>query len=191
MAAIALLLLSVLTLTSVSALNTATVVSSVQTITVTSTETAMVELDAGDTSANAGGIARTADGNLVLNFTKSGGTTGYGFPVSDARSINTAYTNTVTYKNIFTITNASQDSLCLYVYVPGGGVPDLNAIVLRSLTPARTQTTAVPGGGKGSSCLGPVAPGQSVAADFYWSITSAAGSTFPDFNVRVEGSRTP
>jgi|GEM_PF-6866014 len=184
---LALLLAVLLSLPSALAVRTGAVESQGQ-IAVVATDSALLSLVPGSGAGNASGTAFYRDPAshdvLLLDFTRGVGTAnGYGFPPNSL-----AYRDRFRYRGLFTVTNRSGESLCLSVHVPGGGVPDLAEIRVRTPGDTGTGTQVAGAGGLQVACTTRLASGAAYEVDFWWEITST-GTGLQSFTVRVEGSR--
>lgn len=184
---LALLLAVLLSLPNALAVRSAAVESSAR-VAVVSTDSALIALAPGGGSANAAGTAgyRDADSRdaLVLDFTRGlNSGTAYGFPPNTL-----AHRDRFRYRGLFTVTNQSADSLCISVYVPEGGVPDLASIYLRPVGEAGSGTAVAGSGGSPLACSAWLGSGQVFEVDFWWEIGSGS-DRFESFTLRVEGSR--
>ena len=184
---LALLLGVLLSLPNAVAVRSATV-NSATTVAVVSTSQALISLEPGAADGNASGTAAYRDtltqDALVLDFTKGlNAGTSYGFPPNAL-----AYRDQFRYRGLFTVTNRSDETLCISAYVPGGGVADLAAIYLRSVGDTGTGTAAAGSGGSALPCAASLAPDGVFEVNFWWEIGSGS-DTVQSFTVRVEGSR--
>lgn len=193
----ALMLLAMLTMTNTWAIQTDSVTQGGTSVVVTTTDTAMLTLEPGSTlKSNAAGTAYLQNGKLMLDFSRnsSSPSTSYGFNASQvATSL-----DTVTYKGLFYITNNSDESLCLRVYVPEGNADDISAIYVRDWNDTTTPGTQV-ATSKGAELLPAATNCKRVAGgvaakvyvDFYLTMRSSAAASpgSYNFNVRVEGKR--
>ncbi len=184
---LALLFAVLLSLPSALAVRTASVGSPAQ-VAVVATSSALLSLAPGTGSGNAAGTARYRDAVsqdlLLLDFTRGGsaGTT-YGFPPNSL-----TYRDRFRYRGLFTVTNRSAESLCISIYVPGGGVADLAEIRVRPVGDTGSGTQVAGAGGAPVACTTSLAPGAAYEVDFWWEISSTGGGLH-SFTVRVEGSR--
>ncbi|HYF94730.1 MAG TPA: hypothetical protein VD969_21155 [Symbiobacteriaceae bacterium] len=190
MVALAMFLAAVLTLTSTLALESAQVTSG-QTVTVTTTGSALLALTPGTGDGNAASTAYVSGttGALVLDFTRGYGSgSGYAFAANRAGA---AYKDLIKYKGLFKITNNSMDTQCISVYVPAGNAADLDAVYIRTAGEIGTDGWKVAGtGGARVSCRPTVTAGTQVLVDFWWRIsTSESGVGSASFDVWVEGKR--
>jgi hypothetical protein len=193
----ALMLLAMLTMTNTWAIQTDSVTQGGTSVVVTTTDTAMLALEPGSTlKSNAAGTAYLQDGKLMLDFSRHSGypSTSYGFNSSQvATSL-----DTVKYKGLFYITNNSDESLCLRVYVPEANADDISAIYIRDWNDTTTNGTQV-ATGKGAELLPAATNCKRVAGgvatkvqvDFWLTLRSSAAASpgSYNFNVRVEGKR--
>lgn len=148
-------------------------VTSAASMTVTSTDAAALQLIAGTGAGNVAETAYYSAGSLYLDFTK-GKNKAAGFAFEQPP----AGVNLYRFRALFQVRNAKNVAKCVWVYVPGGGVSGLEAILLNGTTVAST------GGAKSAGCV-TIPANTTYNVDVWWSITpttSASGS----FTVRVE-----
>lgn len=157
-------------------------VTSASVITVTTSDQAALRLTVGTGSGNRNGTASYASGGIILNFTKGkSASTTYGFTPPGASTAGDKYR----FRGLFRVTNTTNTTKCISVYVPGGNVNGLENIYVRSIgsTGDGNPTTLAATGGNKGSCV--AVPGSTaVEVDFWWSQTTASAA--PAFTVRVE-----
>lgn len=185
---LALLLAAVLSVTSTMAIETGSVTNK-QTITVTSTNSALLALAPATGGGNTALTAYTQGGSLILDFTRGRNQlSGYAFPANTQGATRKPI---IKYRGLFTVTNQSQSPQCVAVYVPTGSPApaDLNGIYLRTGAETNGLATGGAGGAPTSSCR-TLNPTQTFLVDVEWAISTTdlnVGSF--SFNVRVEGQR--
>lgn len=179
-----------------------TAVTAQSSITVTSTDAAALRLLVGTGDGNAAGTAYYASASkeaLYLDFRKGlGGAASYGFapsrtPALPAGSPATPPAATVAgdkyrFRGLFQVRNAKNVSKCVWVYVPGGGVSDLEAIYMRPVGGTGSGTKVADVGGVKMTTPSPgcvtIPANTTYEVDFWWSIVTTTGVA--PFNVRVE-----
>lgn len=183
----ALLLAVLLSLPTTLAVRTASVDGEGQ-VAVLSTSTALLSLTPGSGEGNAANTAHYRDAGtedtLVLDFRRGlGSSASYAFPPNTL-----AYRDKFRFRGLFTVTNRSDELLCISVHVPGGGVADLAGIYLRTVGDPGSGTATAGSGGSKNGCATWLGTGASFEVDFWWEIDST-GSLTDSFSVRVEGTR--
>lgn len=181
-----------------------TAVAAQSSITVTSTDTAALRLLVGSGNGNAAGTAYYSSATndaLYLDFRKGlGGAASYGFgpsrtPPLPAGSPATPPAVAVAgdkyrFRGVFQVRNAKPVSRCVWVYVPGGGVGDLEGIYMRPVGDTSSGTQVANLGGVQRTTPSPgcvtIPANTTFEVDFWWNIVTGAGSSF---NVRVEAQQ--
>ncbi|MFZ5815437.1 MAG: hypothetical protein ACOY93_09085 [Bacillota bacterium] len=185
--ALALALTVLLSLPSTMAIHSGTVGNGSQ-VAVVSTDSAYLALTPGVGGGNAAGTASYRDSvardALILDFTRglNAGTT-YGFPPNSL-----SFRDQFRFRGLFTVTNRSDETLCLSIYVPGGDAADLDGIYVRSAGDTGTGTLVAGPGGSPLTCSVPLTAGSALEVDFWWEVGSSTEGV-RSFEVRVEGSR--
>lgn len=190
--AVALFLTALLSLNSTLALQSANVTTKHNGITVTTTGAAMLGLAPGTGTGNAAQTAYVSSttGALVLDFTRGkGSTSGKAFVANRA---GLAYKDLIKYKGLFEVTNRSAETQCISVYVPSGGVANLDGIYIRQAGDTGDGWLVAGAGGARSSCRTNIPANTKVFVDFWWRIEtteSGVGTVPVSFTVWVEGTR--
>lgn len=183
----ALLLAVLLSLPNALAVRSAAV-NSGATVAVVATDSALLALAPGTGGGNAAETAYYRNPGsrdaLVLDFTRglSMGIS-YGFAPNSL-----TYRDKFRYRGLFTVTNRSDQALCISVYVPDGGVADLDGIYVRSPGGAGTGSMVASLGGQKLECSTWLTAGASFEVDIWWEIDSGSEGLH-SFSVRVEGTR--
>lgn len=161
-------------------------VSAASTITVSSTDTAALQLLAGTGAGNAAQTAfyssTVTHAALYLDFTKGkNNASGFAFGAPQAGAGDIYH-----FRGLFQVKNIKATAKCISVYVPAAGVNGLDKIYLRATSDnVGPGTLVATTGGSKSTCLS-VPAGATYNVDFWWTITS--GTANGPFNVRVEAT---
>lgn len=193
--AVLLFLLSLVSLTSVSALKIGTVRTNNQVIAVTSVDSALIAVGVGAIASNAAGVARYNDptnkNTISIDFRRGSGGSNFGFYPN---TLGAALTDKFYYRQLLTLVNKSGQAQCVAVYVTSGTPGDLAEIQVRKASdPAgiigsgpKTWASS-PSAGRTGCVLMPVGT-QIYAVDFLWAIKTTAPATAvtKGFTVSVE-----